>query len=174
MTENDETPSKRRVRVRVSEQVTWQGKFRVIRLRSGFAGLVVLDGQDEAGWSSNVITDDGKDLMAEALRDASAQPEITWVALGDDATTPVAADSLLGNEVFRKQMTTQVAGATGVSISTVYIAPGEANQQLEEIGWFAGAATGSADSGILIARVLFSRLKDNLESLQIERTDTIS
>ncbi len=167
-------PPEKSIRVAVEERVTWQGKFRVIRLRSGFAGLVVLDGADEAGWSPNVITDDGKDLMAEALRDASAQPEITWVALGDDNTTPVAADSLLGNEVFRKQMTSQVAGATGVSVSTVYIAPGEANQQLEEIGWFAGAATGSADSGILIARVLFSRLKDNLESLQIERTDTIS
>jgi hypothetical protein len=164
----------RKVRVPVDEQVTWKGKFRVTRLRSGFAGLVVLDGQDEAGWSPNIITDDGKDLMAEALRDASAQPEITWVALGNDATTPVAGDSLLGGEVFRKQMTSQAAGGTGVSLSLVYIAPGEANEQLEEIGWFAGPATGSADSGILIARVLFSRLKDNLESLQIERTDTIS
>ncbi len=160
------------VHVEIAELTTWTGAFRVIARRSGFAGRLILEGSDE--WLPNVITDDGKDLMALAMRDASALPEISWVALGDVNTVPVAADTVLGNEVFRKQMTEQVAGATGVSISTVYIAPGEANQQLEEIGWYAGAATAAVDSGTLIARVLFSRLKDNLESLQIERTDTIS
>ncbi len=158
-------------KIEIAEFVSWKGTWRVIARRSGRRGHLT-EGEDE--WSPNLITDDGKDLMAEAMRDASALPEITWVALGDDNATPAAGDSLLGNETFRKQMTTQVAGATGVSVSTVYVAPAENNVQIEEIGWFAGPATGSADSGILVARILYSRLKDNLESLQIERTDTIS
>ena len=130
--------------------------------------------EEETVELENLITDAGRNLMALALRDVTALPEITFVALGDDATAPVVGDVLLGNEVFRKVMTQQVAGATGVSISTVFIAPQEANQQLEEIGWFAGDASATVDTGTLVARVLFSRLKDNLESIQIERTDTIS
>lgn len=178
---SDSKPST--TKVTVAETRGWQGKVRITVLgappggdrprRSGGRVLDRVDILDEVELG-NLITDAGRDLMALAMRDATALPEISWVALGDDATAPVVGDTALGNEVFRKLMTTQVAGATGVSVSTVYIAPGEANQQLEEIGWYAGTATSAPGSGTLIARVLYSRLKDALESIQIERTDTIS
>ncbi len=160
-------------REEISEPSSWSGKIKIIVRRSGRAGDETLI-EEETVELENLITDAGRNLMALALRDVTALPEITFVALGDDATAPVVGDVLLGNEVFRKVMTQQVAGATGVSISTVFIAPQEANQQLEEIGWFAGDASATVDTGTLVARVLFSRLKDNLESIQIERTDTIS
>lgn len=159
--------------VEISEGSGWSGKIRIIVLRSGHKGILT-EIEEETVELENLITDAGRDLMAQALRDATTLPEITFVALGDDATAPVVGDVLLGNETFRKVMTTQAGGGTGVTLSTVFIAPGENNQQIEEIGWFAGTATDAADSGTLVARVLYSRLKDSLESIQIERTDTIS
>lgn len=170
----DEKPTPSRTRkpkdqpnpIDVAENVSWGYSARVIERRSGRAG--------RERKLPNIITNAGLDLIAEALREGTALPEITYVALGDNAATPLVTDVLLGNEVFRKQTTVQVAGTTGVSITTVYIAPGEANQQLQEIGWFAGAATGAADTGTMVARTLYAKLKDNLESIQIERTDTFS
>ena len=60
-------------------------------------------------------------------------------------------------------------------VNTVhYITPAEAVGAIEELGWFAGAAAGAgAGTGIMISRVLYSRVKTNLESLQIERLDTL-
>ncbi len=174
--ESDESPESddaEVVKVEVNEATGWAGRVRIIVRRSGRAGIETVI-EEEPVELDNLITDAGRDLIAAALRDASVLPEITYVALGDGAVAPVVGDVLLGNETFRKLMTSQVGGTTGVTISTVYIAPGENNQQIEEIGWFAGTATGAADSGTLVARVLYARLKDNLESIQIERTDTFS
>lgn len=145
----------------------WTGRVRFVVRKSGFAGKeTVLD---------NLITDAGRALVAQALRDGSALPEISYVAVGSSATAPAAGDTTLGAETFRKVVTSQVQGASAnQTVTTVYLAPAEANGQIEEVGWFAGAATATADTGVLVARVLYSKLKDNLESIQIERTDTIN
>lgn len=145
----------------------WTGRVRFIVRRSGRAGKeTVLD---------NLITDAGRALVAQALRDGSALPEITWVAVGSSATAPANGDITLGTETFRKQVTSQVEGGSpNQTVTTVYLAPADANGQIEEVGWFAGSASATADSGVLVARVLYSKLKDNLESIQIERTDTIN
>ena len=80
----------------------------------------------------------------------------------------------LGNETFRKQVTSQAAGAVGVTITNLYVAPEEAVGTIEEIGFFSGSsASATTDSGTLFARVLYSRTKTAVESIQIERTDTI-
>lgn len=154
----------------------WRGAIEIKGWRhNGQTGLRI-PGPHLLAQFPNIITNDGLDIMAAALRDPTGvnDPEIAYVALGDDNTAPAVTDSALVSEQFRKQVTSQVAGATGVSITTLYVAPFEGNFQIEEIGWFAGDASGVADSGTLIARVLWSHLKDNLESLQIDRTDTIS
>jgi len=122
----------------------------------------------------NLITSEGKNLLAEALRNSSTDCEIKYIAIGSDNTAPTTADTTLGNEIFRKAVTSQIAGGTGITITNLYVAPEEAVGTIEEIGFFSGsAATSTANSGILFARVLYSRTKTAVESIQIERTDTI-
>lgn len=146
----------------------WAGAVRVQVVR---AGQLI-----ETVNLTNLITNVGRNLLRDALQDAALNTEILYVALGASATAPAASDITLGDERFRKQVTSQSDGAAaGEAITTVYIAPGEANSfTIQEIGWFAGAgASGTAGSGVMIARVLYTRTKNAQESLQIERTDTI-
>lgn len=124
-----------------------------------------------------MLTDAGKNLVAQALRDGS-DIKIRYVALGDSATVPTAADIKLGNELFRKPITQYIDNGTGDAQTICYIAPFEATSAdftIQEIGVFAGtSATGKANSGVLIARWLYNRAKTNLESLQITRDDIFS
>lgn len=148
----------------VREGIRWRGH---VKITANFR-----DGRPpEVQEFDNLIVDDGLDLAAAAL--AGGDFEINYCAVGDDNASPAAGDSALGNEEFRKVITKQEAGATGIMVTTCYIAPYEAVDQIEEIGWFVGG-TATPDSGTLLARVLYSRNKTNLESLQIERTDTFS
>ena len=158
-------PSDGITRVAVAEEIPWKGVVRITVRRPGSRGIVTV--------IENIITDDGRDLLAAALWDGSALPEITYLAVGDDDTTPVVGDTALGNERFRKVVTASTAGGTGEAITTTYLAPFDANFQIEELGFYGGAASEAAGSGTLIARVLYSKDKDNLESIQVERTDTV-
>jgi len=123
----------------------------------------------------NLITSAGKNLLAESLRNASLDAEIKFISIGSDNTAPSSGDTTLGNETFRKAVTSQTAGGSvGVTITNLYVAPEEAVGTIEEIGFFSGSsATATTDSGTLFARVLYSRTKTAVESIQIERTDTI-
>lgn len=123
----------------------------------------------------NLITSAGKNLLAESLRNASLDAEIKYIAIGSDNTAPSSGDTTLGNETFRKAVTSQTAGGSvGVTITNLYVAPEEAVGTIEEIGFFSGSsATATTNSGTLFARVLYSRTKTAVESIQIERTDTI-
>jgi hypothetical protein len=110
--------------------------------------------------------------MRDALRGV-ADAEIKYVALGTNATVPANGDIKLGTEVFRKAVTKDEAPGTGQAKTICYVAPFEANQAIQEIGWFAGtSASSTPNSGIMVARVLFARTKNELESWQVERTDT--
>lgn len=126
----------------------------------------------------NLITDAGLNMIRDMLMGSVTDGEIKYVALGNDATAPAEAQTQLVAEQFRKQVTFQAAdGATAGKLYTeLYIADTEANGfKTGEIGWFAGAAAaGTANTGIMIARVLYSRQKTNLESWTIRRTDTIA
>lgn len=123
----------------------------------------------------NLITSAGKNLLAESLRNASLDAEIKYIAIGSDNTAPSSGDTTLGNETFRKAVTSQTAGGSvGVTVTNLYVAPEEAVGTIEEIGFFSGSsASATTDSGTLFARVLYSRTKTAVESIQIERTDTI-
>jgi hypothetical protein len=152
--------------VSFAEDIPWKGVVRIMVTRSGHSGVLTV--------IENTITDDGRDLLAQALQDGAAVPEITYLAVGDDNTAPTVSDTSLGNETFRKTITASAPGAgVGEAINTCYLAPFDANAQIEELGWFAGAATAAPDSGTMIARVLYSKDKDNLEAIQVERTDTV-
>lgn len=147
--------------------LNWQGNIKIKALGKNNEVLEEWD-------INNLITSAGKNLLAECLRNSTKDAEIKYVAIGNSSTAPSTSDTTLGNEIFRKVVTAQVGAGTGITRTTCYIAPAEAVAQIEEIGFFAGStATSSTDSGVLYARILFSRNKTSLEALQIERTDTI-
>ena len=121
----------------------------------------------------NLIVTVAFNMVRDMLAGDVVDGEIKYLAVGDDSAVPVLADIILGNEVFRKALTSSSKPAAGQYKSVFYIAPGEAVGAIEELGWFAGAAAGAgADTGILVARILYSRVKTNLESVQCERTDS--
>lgn len=124
----------------------------------------------------NIITTVGLGMIIDMLWGDVADGEIKDMAVGDDDTTPVIGDTTLGNETDRWVMTTQAEASTTSLLSMVYIPPADAVGAIEEIGWFAGAGCDGVgpDTGVMVSRVLYSRNKTALESLQIERTDTIA
>lgn len=150
----------------VAEHIPWHGRIRVTtRYRSGRVEVEEFD---------NLITDAGRNLLRDALDGTVADCAIKYLAWGNGAVAPAPGDVALGNELGRKAVTKQQTGTAGVLTTTVYLAPFEANVQIQELGWFAGAGAGAAaGSGVLVARVLYSRLKTDLESIQVDRVDTI-
>ncbi|GAB6170945.1 hypothetical protein JCM15765_04230 [Paradesulfitobacterium aromaticivorans] len=126
----------------------------------------------------NLLTDAGLNMMRDMLSGAITDAQIKYVALGNNATAPANTDIQLGAEQFRKIVTNRNTDPVtpGKLYTELYIADTEANAfRCEEIGWFAGAgATATANTGIMIARILYSRQKANTESWTIRRTDTIS
>jgi len=125
----------------------------------------------------NKITTVGLNMIRDALHAVAdiADCEIKYVEVGTGNTAPALTDVALDTYLFRKIMTSTSKPANYQTRCVVYIAPSEAVDALEEIGWWAGAACAAGEAtGILISRVLYSRNKTALESLQIERTDTIS
>jgi hypothetical protein len=124
----------------------------------------------------NLYTTVGLNLLRDALAGSYSAVDdgaIRYVAVGDNHTPPVVTDATLGNELFRKAVT-DVNVIDGECETIVYLAPDDAVGTIEEIGWFCGpAATATPDTGSLLARVLYSHTKTNLESIKITRTDTI-
>ena len=93
------------------------------------------------------------------------------MAVGTSNTAPAVTDTQLGNEVFRKQVTTYTnGGSTGEVLVTAYIAPSELNgTAIAEVGFFAGnSATATANSGVLLARGLYSHSKVSTESISLQ------
>ena len=122
----------------------------------------------------NLITDAGLNLLRDALGDGT-DARIRYLAVGAGATPPDASDTALEDERLRRQVTLSEAPATGELETIVYLAPADATGfTIEELGWFAGPdASSESGSGTLLARVLYSREKTDLESLQVDRLDTI-
>jgi len=108
------------------------------------------------------------------------QGQIYHLAIGDDNTAPTSTDSTLGNEVYRVPVTSQVRTGVGELTSEFYITNTEFSGDIEELGIYAGltsedwnGGTG-ADTGILLARVLYSDTKGSNEELLIQRIDSFS
>lgn len=123
----------------------------------------------------NLIVNTGLNLARDALGGYVSDMKIRYVAIGTSATLPAATDTQLGAEVFRKAVTKyDNTVGTGQVKTTLYLSPSEALVGIQEIGWFAGVgATSTANSGVLVARVLYAHTHTNSESIQIDRTDTL-
>jgi len=155
----------------LKETSNWLGQWEIeIRENGKIKELVPID--------HNLITDAGLNMFRDALKGDVTDCEIKSVALGSDTTAPANNQTTLVAEEFRKIVTSQNVDpvTVGKLYTELYVADTEANTfKTEEIGWFAGAAaSGTVDTGIMIARILYSRQKSNTESWTVRRTDFIS
>ena len=130
------------------------------------------DGTEQRDVFHNLIVDSGRNYARDILVGrVTGTVNINYVALGSSNTAVSSSQTQLVSEQFRKAVTSFSAGSTGQGITTVYIATGEATAfTINEIGWFA-QGTSTANSGTMIARVLYNLAKTPLESLQISRQD---
>lgn len=138
-----------------------------------FGEFEVIDG-DERFIVNNRITNAGLNLLRDALNGEVTSCEIKYLALGTSSATVSDTDTQLGAEIFRTTFITTTKPDIGQLEKTAVILDSEAVDAIEEIGIFAGVTASSAtNSGIMISRVLYSRNKTNLESIQIVRRDSI-
>jgi len=155
----------------IKELTGWLGQWEiVIRDKNG---KVI----ERTGLKPNLIMDVGLNMFRDVLNGVVTDGEIKYLALGSSATAPANAQTQLVSEQFRKVVTSQAnAAGVGVLETILYITELEANGFMtQEIGWFAGAAaSGVANTGIMVARVLYSRQKTDLETWTIVRLDQIS
>jgi hypothetical protein len=124
--------------------------------------------------SAITITNAGLNMLRDGLSGAN-NPIITYVALGTGNTAPSAGDTQLVAEVFRKAVTSYLNGSTGEILINMYLAPGDAvGDGIQEVGFFGGnSASPLANTGVLLARGLYSHTKLNTESIQFQLDLTI-
>ncbi len=146
--------------------LNWSGKIKITTFYK--------NGKVEIDELENIITDAGLNFIRDLLIGEEPEGRIKQLALGGSSDSPAAENTELGDEQFRKPTTILQEDGTGRAETITYISPNEANFQIEEIGWFAGEdATDTPDSGVMIARVLYSKEKTTLESIQIDRVDEL-
>lgn len=155
----------------MKENTSWLGQWEIEIRENGNIKEVI-------PFKQNLITDAGLNMFRDALNGDITDCKIKYVALGNNATAPANDQTQLIAEQFRKAVTSQNNDPVtqGKLYTELYVADTEGNDfKCEEIGWFAGVAAGpGANTGIMIARILYSRQKSATESWTIRRTDTIS
>jgi hypothetical protein len=121
----------------------------------------------------NSLMNVGFNLARDALAGITTDLKIKYLAWGTSNAAVNVAQTALVAESGRKAITLQAAGATGVMVSTTYLAPFDAvGVQIEELGFFAGPlATAVSGTGIMVARALYSHLKTGVENINVVRSD---
>lgn len=126
--------------------------------------------------ASITITNAGLNLIRDAMQGQNSSL-ITWVALGTSNTAPTTSDTVLGNEVFRKKVTTYASGVNpGEVVISMYLGASDANGvDVEEVAFFGGnSATSAPNTGVMLARGLYSHNpKVSTESISFQLDLTI-
>lgn len=87
----------------------------------------------------------------------AASVKVTYFAIGSGSAAPLATDTQLQNEVFRKPVTSYTNGATGEITYTCTLANNDAvGANIQEAAFFAGNASGTRNSGVMIGRGLYA------------------
>lgn len=143
----------------------WQGIFKIKVFNKD-------TGKFEEETICNRIMDSALEELINVLNNVSPDLEIKYLALGT-SNTPVADNQTqLGAEIFRTQYQSREVTGTGELTTSFTVLDTEAVGQIEEIGIFAGStATSSANTGVLVSRILWSKNKTNREEIQFTRID---
>jgi hypothetical protein len=99
----------------------------------------------------NLTTTGGREWLCQILCNTSSREKnyVTHFAIGDDTTPAAEGDTTLGNEVFRKAVSSRAEDGATANIST-FIAANEANFEWEEWSHFIDG-TDVAGSGVMFS-----------------------
>ena len=122
----------------------------------------------------NLITTVGKTMIADNISNASPDNvmRINYVALGTDATAPVAGNTTLGAESYRNTVASET-NAGAIAYFTGFFNATECNGTYKEAGLFADAVD-TPDDGILFSHVAIDETKSVTETLTIDWTITVN
>ena len=124
----------------------------------------------------NIITDVALNKEIEILLGNAPDMQVKYFAFGTDNTTPTVSDTTLGTESARFQPTTAFSRiGVGETIGSVFLTSSDlVGVAIKEIGIFCGStATGTANTGTLLSRILWSFNKTANDEVEITRTDTV-
>ena len=154
-------------------------KRQIIECDSWFGGYNIkvtnhLTGEVKEDFIKNQITNTALDAIINILDNIDPNLDIKYLAVGTDGTALDPDDTTLGTEIFRASFDTSNKTATGEFTTTFTIFDSEAVGSWKEIGIFCGdSATSTADTGIMLSRILYSRDKTNSEQIDFTRIDRV-
>jgi hypothetical protein len=141
-------------------------------IKFGWEGSFIIKTKDSEEIIKNRIMDSALSELIKVLQGLPTDLELLYLAVGTDNTAVTDNDTQLGNEIFRTQFTSSSITNTGELTSLAIILESEAIGTIEEIGIFAGSgASALANSGILVSRILWNRIKTSADEIQFTRID---
>jgi hypothetical protein len=122
----------------------------------------------------NIVVDSGLNFLAKILCNTAEESSkyVTHFAIGDDNTAATAGDTALGNEVFRKAVSSRLDDDSVANIST-FIGASEANVTWEEWGHFIDG-TSDADSGTMLSHHIQQQSKSAPNTVTVDSTFTFA
>ena len=122
----------------------------------------------------NLTTTVGREFLAQILCNtfAGTNPYVTHFGIGSDNTAANVADTVLGTEVFRKEISSALDSNNIANIST-FIGADEANFTWEEWGHFIDG-TASADSGVMLSHLIQNVAKSAPDTKTVDSTYTFA
>lgn len=146
------------------EDIPMEGELLVI-LRN------VMTGKEDIQHVKNLVTDAGKEAIADALRGNTANNRgtITYCAVGTNAVAPANTNTQLGAELYRKLVSVRGTDPSIPRVATfqTFFNVNEANGALKEAGLFGGTATGTTNTGTLFCHTAINRTKTTADTLTI-------
>lgn len=122
------------------------------------------------------VTNAAFNLVRDRLNGASSTSlKITYVAIGTGTQGTPATATQLAAEVFRKPIASYANGAAvGEGLINGYLSPQDSvGTAITEVGFFAGNASATANSGTLLFYGLYSHTHTNAESIQLQADSTV-
>ena len=128
------------------DKVGLRGRLHIL-VRNEETGEVLRD-----EWNDNKIVDTGLNLVRDIIAAGNTPP--THVAVGTNNTAPLATDTTLNTEVFRKRINRRTPTDKNIEFQ-LFITTGEANgNTLKEAGIFNAASVGEMLSRVTFADIV--------------------
>lgn len=112
-----------------------------------------------------MITAPIKGKLRDGLFGDTVALNINYFAVGSDGTAVTGAETQLGTEIKRVTLLSITKNGAVDLDAIAELLDTDGALTIRELGFFAGG-TASANSGSLVTRILYSRDKTNLESIQ--------
>lgn len=143
-------------------------------IKYGWQGIVKVRDSEGERIIYNRIMNLALDELIKPFLATTADIEIKFLALGT-STTPVADNQTqLGAEIERVQYISRSRTGLGEATTVFLVKDDEGVGTIEEIGIFAGTtATAAANSGLMISRIPYHKVKTDQEEIQFTRIDRL-